>query len=218
MIRVALVDDQELVRTGFRMILEAEADLEVVGEAENGADALTLIRGTKPDVVIMDIRMPVMDGLAATRAVAGGEASHRPPILVLTTFDLDEYVYEALQAGASGFLLKDAPPDELIHAVRVIAAGDAVLAPAVTRRLIEEFATRRVHPQAQPAVDLTEREIDVLRHLAKGMSNAEMAEALFVSETTVKTHVSHILTKLGLRDRLQAVVYAYESGLVQPGE
>lgn len=218
MIRVALVDDQELVRTGFRMILEAEADLEVVGEAENGADALALIRGTKPDVVIMDIRMPVMDGLEATRAVTNGEANHRPPILVLTTFDLDEYVYAALQAGASGFLLKDAPPDELIHAVRVIAAGDAVLAPAVTRRLIEEFATRRVHSQAQPAVDLTEREIDVLRHLAKGMSNAEMADALFVSETTVKTHVSHILTKLGLRDRLQAVVYAYESGLVQPGD
>jgi DNA-binding NarL/FixJ family response regulator len=170
----------------------------------------------------MDIRMPIMDGLEATRAICSPtsplDSDDCPKVLILTTFDLDEYVYEALRSGASGFMLKDAPPDDLVAAIRVVAAGDALLAPSVTKRLIEEFASRRSPAPAPPPPSLTEREVEVLRHLAKGMSNAEMAAALFVSETTVKTHVSHILTKLDLRDRLQAVVFAYESGLVQPGE
>jgi DNA-binding NarL/FixJ family response regulator len=220
MIRVLVVDDQALVRTGFRLILNAEDDISVVGEADDGVTALPMIRELRPDVVIMDIRMPGMDGLEATRAINKGPqalpADTRPKVLMLTTFDLDEYVYEALRAGASGFLLKDAPPDDLINAVRVVAAGDALLAPSITKRLIAEFADRPsgIRP---PPVELTDREVDVLQHLAKGMSNAEIAEALFVSETTVKSHVSHILTKLDLRDRLQAVVFAYESGLVTPG-
>jgi DNA-binding NarL/FixJ family response regulator len=219
MITVLVVDDQALVRTGFRMILNAEDDITVVGEADDGAAALPMVRDLRPDVVIMDIRMPNMNGIEATRALhegalpSGGTA---PKVLMLTTFDLDEYVYEALRSGASGFLLKDAPPDDLINAVRVVAAGDALLAPSITKRLIAEFAERPsiVRP---PPEELTEREVDVLVHLAKGMSNAEIAVALFVSETTVKTHVSHILAKLDLRDRLQAVVFAYESGVVTPG-
>jgi len=221
-IRVLVVDDQALVRAGFSMILEAEPDIEVVGEAENGLAAVAEAGRLQPDVVLMDIRMPEMDGISATRALCGGEQRHDegcPRVLILTTFDLDEYVYEALRAGASGFLLKDTPPDDLAAAIRVVAGGDALLAPSVTRRLLEEFARARADTQPSPEIDqLTEREREVLRHLARGMSNAEMAEALFVSETTVKTHVSHILTKLDLRDRVQAVVMAYESGLVVPGD
>jgi DNA-binding NarL/FixJ family response regulator len=219
-ITVVLVDDQELVRTGFRLILSAEDDLEVVGEAANGAEALEVIRRIQPDVVLMDIRMPEMDGIEATRELCRGRARETcPKILILTTFDIDEYVYDALEAGASGFLLKDTPADDLVAGVRTIAAGDGLLAPSVTRRLIERFVARPdVATKAAAGLDtLTEREVEVLEHLARGLSNAEMAEALFVSETTIKTHVSHILTKLNLRDRVQAVVAAYESGLVSPG-
>ena len=220
MIGVVIVDDQALVRTGFRMILDAEPDITVLDEADDGTTAVPLVRRLRPDVVIMDIRMPQMDGLEATRVlcqdVDGLPIPDAPKVIVLTTFDLDDYVYEALRAGASGFLLKDAPPEDLAAAVRVVAAGDALLAPKVTRRLIEEFS-KRPTTAAPPPSSLTERELEVLRHLATGMSNAEIAEALFVSETTVKTHVSHILTKLELRDRLQAVVFAYESGIVTPG-
>lgn len=218
MIRLVLADDQALVRTGFRMILEAEHDLEVVGEAENGRQAVRLTAIEKPDVVLMDVRMPEMDGIAATGEITALKPTTGARILVLTTFDLDDYVYDALRAGASGFLLKDAPPDDLIAAIRVVAAGEALLAPSVTRRLIEEFVDRpRTTPSASRLDSLTDREKEVLRHLARGMSNAEIAESLFVSETTVKTHVSHILAKLELRDRVQAVVAAYETGLVVPG-
>jgi len=218
-IRLVLVDDQELVRTGFRMILNAEPDIDVVGEASNGVDGIAVIRQTKPDVVLMDIRMPRMDGIEATRELCGDRRRDDcPRILILTTFDIDEYVYEALQAGASGFLLKDTPADDLVAGVRTIAGGDGLLSPSVTRRLIEEFVAKPVAPVPVDGLDtLTDREIEVLRHLAQGLSNAEMADALFVSETTIKTHVSHILTKLGLRDRVQAVVAAYESGVVAPG-
>lgn len=212
-IRVAIVDDQALIRSGLRMILEAEDDIDVVGDAADGSDARRMVSDTKPDVVLMDVRMPVMDGIEATRTILTGE-SPQPKVIMLTTFDLDEYVFDALRAGASGFLLKDTPPDDLIGAIRVVADGEALLSPSVTRRLIAEFtAAPRPRPAARPD-QLTDREVDVLRALARGLSNAEIAEELFVSETTVKTHVSHILTKLELRDRVQAVVFAHESGLV----
>ena len=217
-IRILVVDDQALIRSGLRMILDAEADMTVVGEAADGREAVESGKRLRPDVILMDVRMPVMDGIDATRKLLGSGLDPDPNVLILTTFDLDEYVYAAIRAGASGFLLKDAPPDDLIHAIRVVAGGDALLAPSVTRRLIEEFAARPT-PETQPEGmdDLTDREIEVLRSLAAGLSNAEIADALYVSEATVKTHVSHILTKLDLRDRVQAVVVAYESGLVRPG-
>lgn len=218
LLRVALVDDQAMVRAGFRMILESEPDITVVGEAANGREALELVPRANPDVVLMDVRMPVMDGIEATRAIVGSGAPTR--VLMLTTFDLDDYVYAALRAGASGFLLKDAPPEQLINAVRVIAAGDALLAPSVTRLLIEEVSRRpAVQPEAvAPGLaDLTERELEVLKLMARGLSNGEIATALFLGEATVKTHVGRVLTKLDLRDRVQAVVVAYESGLITPG-
>ncbi|MBB2913766.1 DNA-binding NarL/FixJ family response regulator [Streptosporangium becharense] len=222
-IRVLLVDDQPLLRTGFRLILEAEPDLTVVGEAGDGKAAQDQSRALLPDVVLMDIRMPGVDGIEATRRIvreaAGG--AHVPRVLVLTTFDLDEYIVEALRAGASGFLLKDVPPDELVQAIRVVAAGDAIVAPSVTRRLLDRFGRHlpSVQRQSTPArLDrLTERELEVLRLIARGMSNAEIAAELVVSETTVKTHVGNVLTKLGLRDRVQAVILAYETGLTTPG-
>jgi DNA-binding NarL/FixJ family response regulator len=215
-IRILIADDQALMRGGFRMILDAEPDMEVVGEAIDGADAVRGFDRLHPHVVVMDVRMPTMDGIEATRRITAADDAAR--VLMLTTFDLDEYVYDALRAGASGFLLKDRPPEELVHAVRVVAAGDALLAPAVTRRLIEEFAHRPEAPVAPRALDeLTEREREVLVLMARGLSNGEIAAALFVAETTVKTHVGRVLHKLGLRDRAQAVVLAYESGLVQPG-
>jgi DNA-binding NarL/FixJ family response regulator len=217
-IRILIVDDQALIRSGLRMILEAEDGLSVIGEASDGRDAIEVATRQRPDVILMDIRMPVMDGIDATRRLNASALSPKPRVLILTTFDLDEYVYAAIRAGASGFLLKDAPPDDLIHAIRVVARGEALLAPTVTRRLIEEFASRPEPDGAPEGMDeLTERELEVLRSLAAGLSNAEIADALFVSEATVKTHISHILTKLGLRDRVQAVVVAYESGLVRPG-
>jgi DNA-binding NarL/FixJ family response regulator len=213
MIRVLIADDQALVRGGFRMILESAGDIEVCGEAANGRQALDLARGAAIDVVLMDIRMPELDGVEATRRlmVAGG-----PRVLILTTFDLDEYVYDALRAGASGFLLKDIDPPELVRAVRAVHAGEALLAPAITRRLVEHF-TRRPAPGSRTPPELEEltaRELDVLRELARGLSNAEIAAALFLSPATVKTHVARILMKLGLRDRVQAVVFAYQTGLV----
>ncbi len=213
---VLVVDDQALIRAGFSMILDSEPDIDVVGEASNGEEAVRLVREIDPDVVIMDIRMPVMDGIAATAEICSQPGA--PWVLMLTTFDADDYVYDALKAGASGFLLKDTRPDDLAAAVRIVAAGEAVLAPSVTRRLVDEVGRSSIRREKLPGVaDLTEREVEVLVSLAKGLSNAEMAEALFVSEATVKTHVSHILTKLELRDRVQAVVAAYESGLVEPG-
>jgi DNA-binding NarL/FixJ family response regulator len=213
-IRVVLADDQPLVRAGLRMILGGEDDLEVVGEAPDGAAAVRLCAETTPDVVLMDVRMPVMDGIDATRAVTA--VPEGPRVLVLTTFDLDDVVYEALRAGASGFLLKDAPEERLTTAIRVVADGGSLFAPSVTRRLIEEFA-RRSAPVERPRLGaLTERETEVLVYVARGLSNAEIAKALFVSENTVKTHVARLLMKLGLRDRVQAVVLAYESGLVRP--
>ncbi len=219
-VRLAIVDDQELVRTGFRMILDAEDDIDVVGVAADGADAVELVRRTAADVVLMDIRMPDVDGIEATRRIRDAGLPAR--VLVLTTFDLDEYVFAAVRAGASGFLLKDTPPEELVRAVRVVAAGDALLAPSVTRSLIEEFG--RAAPAGAPDVAgsgvldrLTEREREVLVLMARGLSNGEIAETLFVGETTVKTHVGRVLMKLEVRDRVQAVVLAYESGLVRPG-
>ena len=218
MIRTVVVDDQALVRAGFGMILDSEADIEVVAEGVNGRDGVELCRLHRPDVVLMDIRMPELDGIEATRIIAA-DASVPTKVLILTTFDLDEYVYDAIRAGASGFLLKDTPPDDLIAAVRVLAAGDALLAPSVTRRLIEEFAASgNGYQHVSGLDDLTERELDVLRLMARGLSNQEIAARLFLGETTVKTHVSRVLTKLGLRDRVQAVVAAYESGLVKPGQ
>ena len=213
-IRVVLADDQPLVRTGLRMILSGEPDIDVVGEAANGAEAVALGAESCPDVVLMDVRMPEMDGIEATRRLA---ALDRPPkVLVLTTFDLDDVVYDALRAGASGFLLKDAPEERLTTAIRVVADGGSLFAPTVTRRLIEEFA-RRTSAEPRPSLaTLTERETEVLVQVARGLSNAEIAAALFVSENTVKTHVARVLMKLGLRDRVQAVVLAYESGLVRP--
>jgi len=215
-IRVLIADDQALMRGGFRMILDAKEDIEVVGEGIDGRDAVRQYEALKPDVVVMDVRMPSMDGIQATRLLTAADPPAR--VLILTTFDLDEYVYEALRAGASGFLLKDRPPEELVAAVRVVAAGEALLAPSVTRRLIEEFANRP-DPVPAPAAlnDLTEREREVLVCMGPGMSNSEIASHLYVAETTVKTHVGRVLQKLGLRDRAQAVVVAYESGLVQPG-
>ena len=216
-IRVGVVDDQALVRTGFVMILEVEPDIEVVFDAANGRAAVELVRRHRPDVVLMDIRMPELDGIEATRIITT-EQPDGPCILMLTTFDLDEYVYDAIRAGASGFLLKDTPPDDLVAAVRVLAAGDALLAPSVTRRLIEQFAAGSTTPVPAPGLDdLTERETEVLKLMARGLSNAEIAARLFVGETTVKTHVSRVLMKLDVRDRVQAVVIAYDSGLVRPG-
>jgi DNA-binding NarL/FixJ family response regulator len=218
-LRVLLADDQALMRTGFRMILESEPGLEVVGEAADGVEAVERSRELRPDVVLMDIRMPRMDGVEATRRLAGPNVADAITVLILTTFDVDEYVYAAVRAGASGFLLKDSPPEELIRAIRIVAAGEALLAPSVTRRLLEEFANRPEPATARSShVDtLTARELEVLQLVARGMSNSEIAEELVVGETTVKTHVGHILMKLGLRDRVQAVVLAYEEGLVRPG-
>jgi DNA-binding NarL/FixJ family response regulator len=216
-IRVFIADDQALVRGGFRMILDAQPDMEVVGEAEDGRQALRSVAELKPDVVLMDIRMPEMDGLETTRRIVTDEDA--PRVLMLTTFDMNEYVYEAMKSGASGFLLKDVKPEQLADAVRTVAAGDALLAPTITRRLIEEFV-RRPPPgsTAPPELEtLTDRELEVLKLIAKGFSNEEIAKELFVSMATVKTHITHILMKLDLRDRVQAVVLAYESGLVQPG-
>jgi DNA-binding NarL/FixJ family response regulator len=215
--RVLLVDDQPLLRTGFRMILSAESDLTVVGEAGDGASAVELARRLKPDVVLMDIRMPGMDGIQATRALAGPGVEEPIKVLMLTTFGLDEYVVESLRAGASGFLLKDAPAEDLVEAIRIVAAGEALLAPSVTRRLLDRVASRLppANDDRIPALsELTEREMEVLKLLARGLSNAEIAEKLVVSETTVKTHVSRVLAKLDLRDRVQAVILAYETGLV----
>jgi DNA-binding NarL/FixJ family response regulator len=217
---VLIVDDQALVRAGFRMILEAEDDMEVVGEAADGRGAVTEARRLRPDVVLMDVRMPDVDGIEATRRLLAGDGS-AVKIVMLTTFDMDEYVYDALRAGASGFLLKDVPPEQLLDGIRAVARGDALLAPSVTRRVIEEFVRRppaSVRTLPPKLEELTARELEVLKLIARGLSNAEIATQLFVSETTVKTHVAHVLMKLDLRDRVQAVVAAYESGLVQPGE
>jgi DNA-binding NarL/FixJ family response regulator len=218
-VRVLIVDDQALVRAGFRMILDAEPEIEVVGEAGDGLAGIDAARALRPDVVLMDVRMPELDGLEATRRLTSSEAEP-PKVLILTTFDLDEYVYEALRSGASGFLLKDTPPEQLVQAIVVVAKGEALLAPSITRRLIEEFVRTGGMQQREPPPgirDLTSRELEVLRAMARGLSNAEIAKELFVSETTVKTHVARVLMKLNLRDRVQAVVLAYESGLVQPG-
>jgi DNA-binding NarL/FixJ family response regulator len=217
MIRVLIVDDQALVRAGFHAILDGKDDIEVVAEAADGQQALTLARDLNPDVVLMDIRMPGLDGIQATRRLLSHD--NAPKVLMLTTFDLDEYLYEAMRAGASGFLLKDVPRDQLIDAVRTVARGDALLAPALVRRLVEDFVRRpppgtRVPPQVG---ELSARELDVLKLIARGLSNAEIATTLFLSEATVRTHLGHILGKLHLRDRVQAVVLAYESGLVTPG-
>jgi DNA-binding NarL/FixJ family response regulator len=217
MTRVLLADDQALVRQGFRLILELEPDMEVVGEAVDGREALSLARELQPDVVVMDIRMPELDGIEATRRLTRAGSAAR--VLILTTFDLDEYVYEAMRAGAGGFLLKDVPSDQLVAAIRTVSAGDALLSPTLTRRLIEHFV-RRPPPGVVPPRgldDLTERETEVLTLVARGLSNAEIAAALFLGEATIKTHVGRILQKLGLRDRVQAVVFAYECALVQAG-
>jgi len=219
LIRALVADDQQAVRAGFAALLETQPDITVVATAANGEEAVQQNQEHRPDIVLMDIRMPVLDGIAATRQMCAPSGDARPRVLVLTTFDLDGYVYDALQAGASGFLLKDAPPERLFEAVRVVAAGDALLAPAVTRRLIAEFARlrppQRTHPEELDA--LTRRELEILSLIAAGLSNNEIAHRLVLSNDTVKTHVSHILRKLGLRDRAQAVVAAYESGLVVPG-
>jgi len=222
-VRVLLVDDQALIRAGFRMILDAEEDMEVVGECADGTQAVDSVRRLKPDVVLMDIRMPEMDGIEATRLITaeggGGEGEAGPRVLMLTTFDLDEYVYDALRAGASGFLLKDVPAEQLVDGIRVVARGEALLAPSVTKRLIQEFSRGAVSQRSAPAEldELTPRELEVFKLIARGMSNAEIAAELIVSETTVKTHVARVLMKLGVRDRVQAVVLAYESGVVAPG-
>jgi DNA-binding NarL/FixJ family response regulator len=213
-IRIVLADDQEMVRTGFRMILGTEDDLDVVGEAATGEAAVWEAEQRRPDIVLMDIQMPVLDGLEATRRIVASPAAAATRVLILTTFERDDYIFEALQAGASGFLLKNASPEELVYAVRVVAAGDALLAPSVTRRLLGEMSRPRLRPQL---ASLTDREVEVLRGIAGGLSNAELADRLILGEATIKTHVSRILMKLQLRDRVQAVAFAYESGLVQPG-
>jgi DNA-binding NarL/FixJ family response regulator len=216
MIRVLLADDQRLVRSGFRMILSAEAGIEVVGEAGDGVEAVALARELVPDVVLMDVRMPKVDGIEATRRLH--RLDEPPRVLVLTTFDLDEYVYDALRAGASGFLLKDAPEEQLVAAIRIAADGGSTFAPSVTRRLVEEFSRRRAGAPPPELESLTEREREVMTLVARGLSNAEIAARLVVSDHTVKTHVARVLSKLGLRDRTQVVVAAYESGLVRPGD
>jgi DNA-binding NarL/FixJ family response regulator len=214
-ISVVVADDQELVRTGFRVILNSEPDIEVVGEAADGREAIEEAKQLGPDIVLMDIRMPVLDGIAATRRIVTGPDS-RPRVLILTTFDLDEYVYEALRSGASGFMLKDNPADQLLTATRVVAEGSALLAPQITRRLISEFVRSRPSTARPEQLQiLTDRETEVLKLVAHGLSNSEIAGELHVAETTVRTHVGHLLTKLGLRDRVQAVVLAYESGLIR---
>ena len=210
-ISVVVADDQDIVRAGFSALLETQLDITVVGSAGDGAEAVRVCREQRPDVVVMDVRMPVMDGIEATRRLAGG-----PRVLVLTTFDLDEYVYDALRAGASGFLLKDAPEDHLVSSIRVVAEGGSLLDPAVTRRLIEQFIMRGPPAPTKGLGELTSREVEVLSQLARGLSNTEIAAELVVSDATIKTHVARILSKLGLRDRTQAVVFAYESGLVRP--
>ena len=218
-VRVLIVDDQALVRTGFRMILEAEQDIDVVGEAADGIEAIAEARRLEPDVVLMDVRMPELDGIEATRRLLANGGPEGTKVVMLTTFDMDEYVFDALRAGASGFLLKDVPPERLVDGIRAVANGDALLAPSITRRLIEEFVRSGRATTSPPAAlgELTARELEVLQLIARGMSNAEIAKELFVGETTVKTHVAHVLMKLGLRDRVQAVVLAYEAGVVQPG-
>jgi DNA-binding NarL/FixJ family response regulator len=219
-IRVLIADDQTLVRAGFRMVVESRDDLVVVGEAADGAEAVQLAAVEHPDVVLMDVRMPLMDGIEATRQITAQGGETRPHVLILTTFDLDQYVYEALRAGASGFLLKDTPPQDLVAAIRTVATGDALLAPSVTRRLIERFVglpAPRVTCRSDVLADLTPREADVLRLVARGLSNREIAEQLVVSTTTVKSHVARLLMKLDLHDRTQAVVLAYETGFVTPG-
>jgi DNA-binding NarL/FixJ family response regulator len=219
---VLVVDDQALVRAGFSMIINAEIDLDVAGEAANGREALEAVRELAPDLVLMDVRMPLMDGIEATRRILSGESgSGGVKVVMMTTFDMDEYVYAALQAGASGFLLKDVPPEQLVAGIRAVASGDALLAPSITRRLIEEYVRRPSQPVLQqPATigRLTDREREVLQLMAQGLSNAEIARTFVLSETTVKTHVARVLSKLGLRDRVQAVVFAYETALVQPGQ
>lgn len=217
-IRILLVDDQELVRTGFKMVLDAQPDMTVVGEASDGLQAVAKARGTPADVVVMDVRMPRLDGIEATRRIC--QAGERPRVLVLTTFDLDEYAFAALKAGASGFLLKDVPPEELLFGIRAVHSGDAVVAPSTTRRLIDAFAPMLPTGEGPRSLDLgglTARETEVLTLIAQGLSNTEIAERLFVSEATVKTHVGRVLAKLSLRDRVQAVVFAYETGLVRAG-
>ena len=219
-IRVIVADDQELVRTGFCVILEAADGITVVGEAANGAEAVQAAAEHNPDVILMDVRMPEMDGLEATRLITGGDRTGSPRVVMLTTFDLDDYVYEALRAGASGFLLKDAPRHDLIAAIKVAAAGNALLAPSVTMRLIDSFARRPAHTLPAPSrlASLTVRERDILLRLARGLTNSEIAADLVVSEATVKSHVANLLAKLGLRDRVQAVILAYETGIVRPGD
>ncbi|WP_320669832.1 response regulator transcription factor [Patulibacter defluvii] len=215
---VLIVDDQGLVRAGFRMILDAEDDLEVVGEAADGLEAVALAARLRPDVVLMDVRMPELDGIEATRRILAAAPNDPPRVLVLTTFDLNEHVYDALRAGASGFLLKDAPPERLADGIRTVARGEALLAPSITRRLVEEVARGRPRPTPPEGLDeLTDRELEVFRLMARGLSNGEIAAELVVGETTVKTHVARVLMKLGLRDRVQAVVLAYESGVAVPG-
>jgi len=218
MIRVLIADDQALVRGGFRLILDAQQDIEVVGEAADGRQALARARELEPDVVLMDIRMPELDGIEATRLLLREQGTIR--VLILTTFDVDEYVYEAMKAGASGFLVKDVRPEQLADAVRIVATGDSLLAPTITRRLIEQFVRRPPPTSGAPSElsELSKRELEVLKLIARGLSNGEIARSLFVTEATVKTHITHILTKLTLRDRVQAVVLAYESGLVQAGD
>jgi DNA-binding NarL/FixJ family response regulator len=217
-LRIVLADDQPLVRAGFRLILEAEDDVDVVGEAGDGEEAVAAAQRLQPDVVLMDVQMPKLDGVEATRRIAQDTAS-RSRVVILTTFERDDYVFEALRAGASGFMLKNAAPEELVRAVRIVAAGEALLAPSITRRVIEDYAQRLAPRKNDTGLDqLTERELEVLRLLATGKSNAELAKHLYLGEGTVKTHVSHVFGKLGLRDRVQAVVFAYESGLVEPGE
>ena len=211
MIRILLVDDQALVRAGFRMILDAEDEMEVIGEAADGRDAVDQVRSLRPDIVLMDIRMPELDGLEATRRIV--EADPESRILILTTFDIDEYVYRALRAGASGFVLKDDPPEQLIAAVRTIAGGDALLSPSITKHVIAQFTKVHQQPPPQAVETLTEREMDVFRLITKGYSNAEIGRELFISDTTVKTHVTRLLQKLDLRDRAQAIVLAYQTGL-----